>query len=200
MNKNEFLQALRQKLSGLPEADVARSLEYYSEIIDDHVEDGLSEAEAVAALGSLDDIAQQILQEIPLQKLVKERIKPRRALKAGEIVLLILGAPVWLPLLIAALAIVFTVYVVLWVVVVSLYAIDLALAAAAVGGVVALITACAVGLPVFGFICFGFGLAAAGLAILMFFGCNQVAKAMASLSKKIFLWIKSWFVKKGETK
>ena len=66
-------------------------------MIDDRMEEGLAEEEAVSSFGTPEEIADQILSEIPLSRLVRERVKPKRALKAWEIVLLVLGSPVWLP-------------------------------------------------------------------------------------------------------
>ncbi len=51
MTKREFMELLNKQTSRLPEAERNRLLEYYGEIIDDRMEEGLSEAEAVAALG-----------------------------------------------------------------------------------------------------------------------------------------------------
>lgn len=65
MNKEQFLQAVRRRLAGLPDKDVEGALAYYREMIEDRMEDGLSEEEAVAALGSAEDIAAQILMELP---------------------------------------------------------------------------------------------------------------------------------------
>ena len=56
MKKQEFLDELKKALWALPEADQKNSLEYYAEMIDDRMEDGLSEEEAVAAIGDLDEI------------------------------------------------------------------------------------------------------------------------------------------------
>ncbi len=97
MNKRQFLAEIGTRLRSLPQGDVEKSLDYYSEMIDDRMENGVSEEEAVAAMGSVDDIAAQILLETPFPTLVKARLKPSRALKAWEIVLLILGSPVWFP-------------------------------------------------------------------------------------------------------
>ena len=58
MKRNEFLSKLKERLWALPEADKQCSLDYYSEMIDDRMEDGLSEEEAVAAIGDLDEIVQ----------------------------------------------------------------------------------------------------------------------------------------------
>ena len=106
MNKTEFLAALERALSGLPEQDVQERLSFYGELIDDRVEEGLSEEEAVKERGSVDEIAKQTLADIPLSRLVRERVKPKRALRAWEIVLLVLGFPLWFPLLLAAAVVV----------------------------------------------------------------------------------------------
>ena len=105
MNQETFLNALRVRLRALPEAERERCVEDYRGMILDRMEDGASEAEAIAELGSPEEIAGQILEEVPLTTLVKERIRPKRSLRGWEIALLILGAPVWLPLLAAAFAV-----------------------------------------------------------------------------------------------
>ena len=126
MNKQEFLDALWQSLSDLPQDDVSQSLEYYEEMLDDRMEDGLSEEEAVAHLGSPREIAERIRLEMPLPTLVRARAANARRPKAWEIVLLILGSPVWLPILISVAAILFSLYIVIWSVLISFYAVVLA--------------------------------------------------------------------------
>lgn len=59
MNKQAFLEALNEKTASLPEQDKARLLEYFAEMIDDRIEDGVSEEEAVAAMGDPADIARE---------------------------------------------------------------------------------------------------------------------------------------------
>ena len=66
MNKPEFLEALEKRLSGLPLEDIEKSKEYYSEMIDDRVEEGLSEEEAVEALGDIESIVSEIFSTTPL--------------------------------------------------------------------------------------------------------------------------------------
>ena len=65
MNKQEFLTALWKQLSEVPSEDVEESLDYYSEMIEDRMESGMTEEEAVAAVGSVEDAAKQIIAEIP---------------------------------------------------------------------------------------------------------------------------------------
>ena len=120
MCKQEFLAQLRQGLSGLPQEDIEERLTFYSEMLDDRIEEGLSEEDAVAQIGTVEKIVSQIMSEIPLTKLVKEKVKPKRALRAWEIVLLILGSPIWLSLLIAAAAVVLSVYAAIWSVMLSM--------------------------------------------------------------------------------
>lgn len=59
MNKQEFLKELRGRLAGLPEEDIDERLTFYGEMIEDRMEEGLSEAEAVSAIGSVDEIVTQ---------------------------------------------------------------------------------------------------------------------------------------------
>lgn len=196
MNKNAFLSVLRERLNGLPEEDINKSMEFYSEMIDDRVEDGMSEEEAVEAIGTIDEIISQILSEVSLPKLVKEKVKPKRALKAWEIVLLILSAPIWLPVLFSVIATVLSIYLTIWFVIISLYVADLAVAVYGIA-LVALAIAAAINgqFAVFG-VLFGFGLVCGGLSILLFFGFNLVTKGILFLSKKAVLGIKGLFIKK----
>ncbi len=200
MIKQEFLAKLRKGISGLPQDDIEERLTFYSEMIDDRMEEGLSEEEAIAEIGSVNDVILQILSDIPLTKLVKEKVKPNRSLKAWEIVLLILGSPVWFPLLIAAVIIVLSVYIVIWLVVIVLYAADLSIAAGGVAGLAAVVTYFINGNISGALMFFGVGLVCAGIAILLFFGFNQVTKGILYLSKKMLLGIKNLFIKKEAVK
>lgn len=196
MNKNEFLTALRERLQGLPEEDINKSIDFYCEMIDDRVEDGMNEEEAVEALGSIEEILSQILSEVSLPKLVKEKVKPKRALKAWEIVLLILGAPLWIPLVATVIITVLAVYLSVWSVVISLYAVDLSIAVsglACIGVAVALLFD---GQFVPAGVVFGTGLVCMGLAILLLFAFNLVTKGILWVSKKALLGIKGLFIGK----
>ena len=63
MNKREFLKALEKRLKNLPKKEIQKSLAFYSEIIDDRMEEGDSEAEAVKNLGTPDEVAREILSD-----------------------------------------------------------------------------------------------------------------------------------------
>ena len=196
MNKQEFLSALEKGLAGLPKDDVSERLGFYGELIDDGVEEGLTEAEAVEALGPIGESVTQTVAQTPLKKLVRERVKRRRGLKGWQTALIILGSPVWLPLAAAAFAVLLSLYIVLWALLISLWAIFLSFAvsaaAAAAAGVVQLFR----GQTLQGLALMGAGLLLAGLSIFLFFGCAAASRGVVRLTGKIALWIKSLFVGK----
>lgn len=192
MDKETFLARLREGLSGLPRSDAAECLAFYGELIDDRMEDGLSEAEAVAGIGPVEEIVAQTVAEIPISRLVKERVAAKRKRKAREIVPLALGAPV----LMAAVAVALSVYAALWAVAVSLWAADAALLGVALAAVVLGPVQFAQGRASSGLALLGAGLALAGLAILLFFGCKAAARGMLVLTQKTARWVKTLFLRK----
>ena len=196
MSKQEFLAQLRKGLSGLPQDDIEERLTFYSEMIEDRMEEGLSEGEAVSAVGSVDEIVTQVVAETPLAKIAKERIKSKRRLSAGEIVLLVLGSPIWLSLGIAAFAVFFSLYISLWAVIISLWAVFVSLAACSIGGVLACIIFAVSGNGASGVAMLAAGIVCAGLSIFAFYGCKAATKGTLILTKKIAIWIKNCFIKK----
>ena len=52
MNKQEYLSAIRVRIPKMPTEDMERFIAYYSEMIDDRMEDGMTEEEAVAMMES----------------------------------------------------------------------------------------------------------------------------------------------------
>ena len=196
MNKQAFLAKLRKGLSGLPQGDVEESVSFYSEMIDDRIEEGMTEEEAVTEIGSVADISAQIIADIPLAKLAKERIKPKRRMRAWEIVLLAAGSPLWLILLIAAFVVLLALYAVIWSVVVCIWSVFGALVGGAVGGIAGGVLLIVFGNVVSGIMLIGAGLACAGLAIFLFFGCLAATKGTAYLTAQSVLGIKKCFVRK----
>lgn len=112
MQKTDFLMLLRQKISILPQHEIEQTLEYYSEIIDDYIESGYTPEQAVAQMGGVDNVAAQVLAggQIP----VYETYGVQKRKKSGfAIAMLILGFPLWFPLLIAAFSIILALAIVL---------------------------------------------------------------------------------------
>ena len=110
MNKEQFINAVRQRLTGLPKADVDRYLDYIREMIDDRMDEGMSEEEAVAMMGSPEYTASQLLMDIPAPAARLEQPRSRE-MKPWMILLLVLGAPLWLSLLFGAVSAIFAVVI-----------------------------------------------------------------------------------------
>ncbi len=196
MKKQEFLDRLRVRLSGLPSDEVEGRLEFYSEMIDDRIEEGVSEERAVLGIGPIEDIVSQILSEIPLSKIVKEKMKKKRRLKTWETVLLIVGSPVWLPLVISAVAVIFSLFVSLCSVVISLWAVDLSLAVCLLGGVGGFLIFAFTGNLAMGIYALAVGFVGAALSIFLFFGCKAATRGCIWLAKRTLLTVKRCFIKK----
>lgn len=201
MDKFHFLTHLRAKLWALPKEDAERTVEYYREMIEDRMEDGLSEEEAVADVGNIDEIVNNILADSPKAQPVPQPmvqpVKENRRLRWWEILLLVLGSPVWASLLIAVAAVAFSVWITLWSVVISLYAAAVSLAASVVGCILAcfFMTEGSFGAIL---VALGAALVCAGLSILMFMLSNLSAKGMIALTKVTAKGIKRIFTRKEQ--
>ena len=91
MRKQDFIKELRLNLSFLPKEEIDDRISFYSELIDDKIEEGVKEEDAIKSIGSIDEIINQIIDEMPLSKIAKDKIKPKRKLRGLEIALIIVG-------------------------------------------------------------------------------------------------------------
>lgn len=196
MLKNEFLDKLQEGLNGLSREDLEDRLSFYSEMIDDRMEDGLSESDAVAAVGTVEDTIRQIIEDTPLLKIVKDKVKCNRKLNALEIILLVLGSPLWLSVGISIFAVVFSLYVSLWAVIVSVWAVFVSLTACAVGGILSGIIFSFTGNPLPGIAWIGVAILCGGLSIFTLYGCKAATFGTVKLTKYFVFSIKNAFVKK----
>ncbi len=197
MKKIEFILALGEKLSELPKNEVNEHLSFYSEMIEDRIEEGLSEEDAVAAVGKIEEIAAGILADSPTSS--KEGVKkPKRQLKGWEITLLAIGSPIWFSLLVAVASVCFSLYAVLWAVVVSVWAVFVACAGGVIIGLAAGIGYIFNGGYVSGLVLVCCAFAAAGIAIFAFFGGLAITKGAVWLTKSSINGIRRIFTKKEE--
>jgi uncharacterized membrane protein len=126
MNKRDFLDKLAINLSSLPKYEIDKSLSYYDEIIDDRIEDGMSEEDVIAVLGDIDSIAENIKYDMSIPALMKAKVsesKNRASNKGVWLALVILGFPLWFPLLSAFASVFLALYISVWAIIVSLYAV-----------------------------------------------------------------------------
>ena len=182
MNKEKYISELKKYLRKLPSDDIKKYLDFYREIIDDRIEEGLSEEDATLALGSPETLAKQIFAEAGLDP--KEATK--RRLKTWELIFLICGSPIWVSLLAAFFAVILALFVVLWAVDICLWAADLCFAAGGFAGIASGIALMATGHFPQGLFMLGCGFICVGLGIFWFFLCHITSNGIVKLSKILF--------------
>lgn len=108
MNKQEYISRLNELLACLPADHRLESISFYEEMIDDRMEDGMTEEQAVAALDAPGIAAEKILDDLPAvpRVVVKTRRKSRALLWGAAII----GSPLWVALTLAFAAAVLGIY------------------------------------------------------------------------------------------
>ena len=199
MTKIQFMLTLNEKLSGMPKNEIEERLTFYGEMIEDRMEEGLTEEEAVAAVGDVDEIARSIMAESAVSSAEEEpqsKEKTVTRLKGWVIALLILGIPVWLPLIPAAFVVGLSLYVSAWAILISLWACFGVLAVGSpyllVLGIVQIISYH----TITGIALIGASLVCAGITVFAFYGCLALSKQMIRLTVWSFKRIARLFSKK----
>lgn len=116
MTRDEWVAELRGLLErrGVPASEVADALEYYAEAIDDRVELGLSERQALEEIGSPAQACDAVAETVPVAKRAVAAATATRERKALIGVLLLVSAVFWVPLAFGLLGAVAGVYVTIW--------------------------------------------------------------------------------------
>lgn len=197
MMKKMFLDRLRNRLSHLPKEEQDERIAFYSEMIDDRIEDGLTEEEAVKSITSIDEITKEVITDIEVvdskntinKNTIKEKttkfVKDKK--KTSNVLLIVLGFPIWFPLLISFIAILFSLYVVGWAIIVSLWSVVVALGTSFIGGTILGIIYLFQGASA---MLLGLSIACGGLAIFSFFGVKELTKLYCVFTKRIISWIR----------
>jgi uncharacterized membrane protein len=144
MRKDEFIANLKVELNVLPKQELDERLNFYNEIIDDKIENGTLEEDAVKEIGPIKIIASQILADYESTNLEEKSLTPKRKLKAWEIVLLAVGSPIWFSILVAVVSVVFSLFVSTVAVVFSLFIIIMAVAVVVTWACFGIFSACSV--------------------------------------------------------
>lgn len=174
MTRDEFLGRLGELLACLPAEQVEETKAFYAEAIADRMEDGMSEEEAVAAMGTPGEVAEATLDDLPA--VPRAIARTRRRSTALLWVLAIVGSPVWAPLLVAFAAVALSVYVCIWVLAFCVWVIAVAL------GAVGAAAGATVGHVPYVLAMLGCGLAFIGAALLVGAGAWAASKQIARLS------------------
>ena len=194
MTKQKFLENLKAALLEINDHDVDERILFYSEMIDDLIDDGLSETDAVAKVGPIGKIIDESIKAIPIFELVKRKAKKSPRIPGWGIALIAIGAPIWISLIASAFAIALSLLVTLWSVVLSLWAVLLSFGIGALVGVIVGVALLFTDAPLVGLMLMGVGIALAGLSIFMLYACKSATKGAAVLSRSAFLAIKRAFI------
>lgn len=203
MKKQEFLRRLSAALSALPDEERARSMDYYAEIIDERMEDGADEGAAVAALGAPEQLAAEILKDVPLGTLVKSRVEESRR-RAGSralwTTLVIIGSPLWISVGAAVLALAAAFLIVMWALIVSLYAVLFAVCVSGAAFLAGAVLMAVINGGFSGLFMAGTGLLLLGLSLLCWLPSLWAAKLLVRLSILPFRAFKSALAGRRELK
>ena len=197
MTKTEFTQEILRRTGHLSRAEVDKWISFYSECVDDRMEEGMDEAEAVAGLGNMEDILKSMEQETPGATLPSaytappdaytESPRPKKEHRILWKVLAICGAPLWLPvaagLAVAALAL----YLSLWIVLLALYIVVASFGFAALVGVGNAVWAFARAVVPTGLLLLGAALVCLGLGLLLIPAAVACTRGL--------VWLALWLVR-----
>lgn len=193
MTKQEFLSELERALGKLPHAEVEQAIAFYDEAINDRMEDGLSENDAVADLGQIDEIAAQITAEIP--PIPRAIARANTGSRILNIVLLAVFSPIWVPVALALAAAALAVYVAIWAVIASLLILDAALVLMPFAGLGTLATLAGSGTPLPGIFVLGLSMVASGLGLIASFAVFWASRLLFQATRTFARWIASLFVR-----
>ncbi len=198
MTKNEFITALCEGLPEYHPTYVTAAAQYYINEIDEEMAEGTTEEEAVWLLGDVKLIIAKIREDNPIPEKMKGKKYSNYTI--WNEVARVLSAPVWLPLLVAAIVAMTAFYVMLCLSVVLLW---LVFAAFVLAGVLAIVAGISYfsngysgeGLCLVGLTCFF-----AGVSIYLFLGALSASKAVIRLGKNLFFTLWNRFRGEDEAK
>ena len=180
MTRDEFLGRLGELLSCLPAEQVEETKAFYAEAIADRMEDGMSEEEAVAAMGTPGEVAEATLDDLPA--VPRAIARTRRRSTALLWVLTIVGSPVWVPLLAAFAAVAVTVYICIWVLALCVWIVAAALGGAGIVELLLAVSGVTIGHFPYALASAGVGLGLVGVALFVGAGAWAASKQIARLS------------------
>ncbi len=207
MTKWEFVNELNVRLKEFPKSEIDRYADYYLGIIKEKMKKGMSEEEAVASVGSLDDIETRIRFEKTANISWEERTGKHAKEKQGRLktwhIVLIAAAiifffPVSVPILIGIAALIFGLLLAAAVILLSLYVVAAASALGGMGFILSgIISFGAKGLA-YGLLSIGLGLVIIAVQILFFVALNRLFQLFRTGVRSFFGKITEKFPKRRQ--
>lgn len=202
MNKKEFIERLRREIRNLPYDEVEKTITYYEEIISDRMEDGASEEEAVASLGTPEAIARDLQANQPFSTIIKRKVEDYKERRSSEntalvIVLLIVLFPFWFPVLMSGLGVLVGLFATIGGIIVAFWAASIAIGIGGIGLIISSAFGFATSYIPTGFFSIGSGIALIGLSIIAVIISIYATKGIIKLMGIIIHSIKKLFVRRS---
>lgn len=202
MSKKEFTDELRIRLVEAGVSPVQDLIDFYDEAINDRIESGMSEEDAVLSVESIDTIVENAKLDMPISTLVKTKIidSHKKSKESGNgvvwIILAILGFPVWGPLAIAFIAVVFSIFLTFACIIFAIFVTELGIGIGGIGALVGVVFGIYKGVIPFVSVLAGIGsgLILIGLSVLLFKPVSLLAKGLVGAMKVFFKGVKKIFV------
>lgn len=204
MTKSQFLDRIKAGIASLPQGDKEKYLEYYSEMVDDRMEEGMTEEGAVADIGSPSDIIAQILREAPSkakeenkEKTITEKLNEHidSDTRPWIIAVVVLTSPIWVPILFGLASGLIGIAAGVFSAIIAFYASAVSVLAAGIACIVKAFFTALTG-EIIAYV--GAGLLCIGISILLFLLGNLCVKLTVKLIKLAVEFVKSKLGKKKE--
>lgn len=169
MAYEEWSEELRHALEkrGVSKAETERARIFWQEAFEDRTEAGMDEEGAVADLGSAEEAADAVVESLPPFQKSLLGLRQNKERTILVIVLLIIGAIVWVPLVFAAALVAVNIFLALWSAIGCIWLADGAAMLSGITGIVALIWGCAEGYPAAGLAEGGTMIAVGGASVIL---------------------------------
>lgn len=187
MDKAGYLKSLRSKLHRLPEHEIDAALIYYEEYFDEAGEE--NEQQVIQQLGPPSQVAAQILADLAIKDLDATPTSTKKNMSAFWLIILaILSAPLSLPLLATAIALIFSAGAVVFSFIIAIVA---TVGGILFGGLVTLVS----GLFILtehwptALLFTGIGLTITGFGVLIFSPCIRLIKRIGLACVEGLAWL-----------
>ena len=191
MNKAEFLKSLDADLTKMNAAEKKKYVIYYDEMISDYIENGRTEEEAVNKIGAPAKIAKELLEEYDSVKINL----PTTGSRSLNIILTIIGFPLWGSVLLSIALLVLSIYIIIWCVPFTTAAGCVGLFTSAIIGIIGSPLVMARSFSV-GMMQLGLGIGSIGISVLLGIASIYLSKKFVEISKKFTAKLVALFQKK----
>lgn len=191
MSKAEFLSELELSLHSMKDNEKSKFITFYDEMIDDYVENGMTEAEAISKIGTPKKIAVELLENNDSVKLNL----PLPGNKLFNIIITIIGFPLWGSLLLTFILSILCVYILIFCLPVSTGAATVGFLAASIIGIIGSPFVIAHSLST-GLMQLGIGIASVGISFFLGLITIALYKKFILVNKSFNAYLKKLWKKK----